>query len=106
MMEPPDFEAMLSESRKARQEDMALIESMTRLSNNADFKIYLEKIICHRIEGFAQMLLSPSGGLDGMVRSEYLKGAMFAFCLARDLPTIIMQSISDMNPPRQESDNG
>lgn len=100
---PNNLEEMLRASREAKREDLQLIESMTRLSNNADFKVYLEKIIGTRIESFAQTLLEPAGGLDGMVRSEYIKGAMFALCLARDLPSIIMASMSDVRTPQESS---
>lgn len=100
---PVAIEELLRQSRQAKQEDLALGDAMERLVRNPDFAVYLRFVIGSRIDAFGQSLLEPAGGLDGLVRSEFLKGAMYAFCLARDLPSVIVQSMSDIRTTQENT---
>lgn len=92
------LEDLLRTSRAAKQEDLAFVETMQRLVKNPDFVVYLDKVIGSRLVSFGAMMLEPSGSIDGLVKTEFVKGAMFAFCLARDLPSVMIQSMSEMRP--------
>jgi hypothetical protein len=95
-VEDTDFrekaEELLKVSRVADQEDRKLVDNMQSLLHNQDFQIYVRQVLAPRIENFGATLLEPSGSLDGAVRSEFVKGALYGLCLARDLPTVIIAS--------------
>src|SRR5262245_33839858 len=93
----PQLEELLKLSRRARREDVALGEAMQRLVQNADFQTYLEKVIGSRVQSFGDTLMEPSGSQDGLVRMEYIKGTLCGLCLARDLPRVIIASMSDVH---------
>jgi len=95
---PEAYEDMVREANKAQREDMLLIDAMRRLLLNGDFRIYLGEVLGKRIAELGQQMLEPSGSMDGMVKSEFLKGAMYAFCLSRDLPSVIVQAIAEAKP--------
>lgn len=84
------LEGLLKTSRQATQDDRKLVESMERLLKNPDFTTYLRKVVDVRMELFVERISQPSESIDGMVKSEFLKGALFAFCLCRDLPSVIV----------------
>lgn len=100
------FEELLKASRKARREDIELGEAMERLLASKDFQVYLSKVIGSRLESYGQVLLEPAGGRDGLVRGEFVKGAMFAFCLARDLPSVIVAAMGEIRSNSGEPSNG
>lgn len=95
---------LLKESRKAQREDRELAESMQVLLASKHFQLYLSRVIGSRLEEYGKLMLEPSGGMDGLVRSEFVKGAMYAFCLARDLPQIIIASMSDSRTTQEPPD--
>jgi hypothetical protein len=99
---PPSYEDMLKDARKAQREDLELAEAMRRLLLNNDFRTYLGGVLAKRIDEVGRSLLEPSGSVDGMVKSEFLKGAMYAFCLSRDLPSVIVQAIGEAQPRPDE----
>lgn len=91
---------LAKEAKRAQKEDLDLAEAMQRLVSNRDFILYQVKVLGKRIDSFGQQLLEPSGSMDGMVKSEFLKGALFAFCLARDIPSVIVSAVEA--PPASE----
>lgn len=95
------LEQFLRQARKAKKEDIALAESMTRLLRNNDFQLYLQQVLGRRIEDLGALLLEPSLTHDGMVKTEFTKGAMYAFCLARDIPSVIVKSMSEMKSTQE-----
>lgn len=95
---------LAQEAKKAQQEDIKLAEAMRRLLQNNDFLLYRMSILGKRIDSFGQELLEPSGGMDGLVRSEFLKGALFAFCLARDIPSVIVSAMEEAKPTSEDGD--
>lgn len=94
-------EDLLRASRKADEEDKKLVENLTRLVQNHDFNMYLQQVLGPRIQTFGATLLEPSESHDGMVRSEFVKGALYGLCLARDLASVIVSATS--KPQEDES---
>lgn len=95
------IEAMLKEARQARQEDIELADAMSRLVVNRDFRMYQERVLQTRLDEFGARLLEPSAGSDELVRMEFLKGAMYAFCLVRDMPSVIIAAIGELRPKEE-----
>ena len=85
-------EELLKVSRKADEEDKKLVENMYRLTHSHDFAMYVKQVLGPRIQNFGATLLEPSGSSDGMVRAEFIKGALYGLCLARDLPSVILSA--------------
>ena len=65
---------------------------------------YYARLLDLKLQGFSEVLLAPAGSMDGMVRHEFVKGAMFGLALARDLPHVIIASMKDQLPSRDESE--
>lgn len=86
------MDELVKEGRKADLEDKKLVENMERLVKSHDFDMYVRQVLGPRIENFGSGLLEPSGSQDGMVRSEFMKGALYGLCLARDLPSVIISA--------------
>lgn len=81
---------LLKAGRLADEEDKKLVDNMQHLTQNHDFQMYAKQVLAPRIEQFGAMLLEPSTNVDGLVRSEFIKGALYGLCLARDLPSVIL----------------
>jgi hypothetical protein len=96
------MDALLRVSRKADQEDKKLIENMQRLVHSHDFIMYVRQVLGPRIEGFGMALLEPAGTQDGLVRSEFVKGALYGLCLARDLPSVIISATTKQEEASDE----
>lgn len=92
-----DFVERLEDLRKAAKradrEDALKVQALRRLMSSSDWPVYLE-LLSARLQPFADELLRPAGGLDGMVAHEFVKGAMFGLTLARTLPTVIVESLA------------
>jgi hypothetical protein len=86
------IDELLKVGRKADEEDKKLIDNMQRLVRSHDFEMYCSQVLGPRIQSFGAALLEPSGSHDGMVRSEFMKGALYGLCLARDLPSVIISA--------------
>jgi len=82
----------LREARKAKREDLELAEAMQALLVSQGWQLYLERVLGPRIQSFGELLLQPAGSQDGAWRTEFVKGALYAFCLARDLPSVIVSA--------------
>jgi hypothetical protein len=93
------MDELISAGRRADEEDKKLIDNMTRLTRSHDFAMYVNRVLGPRIEQFGSALLEPSGSQDGMVRSEFMKGALYGLCLARDLPSVIISATIKQDIP-------
>lgn len=97
-------EKLVREARKADKEDQVLADAMGRLLSSQDFQTYLTKLIYPRIMAFGTALTAPAGSLDGLVTSEYIKGTLCGLCLARDLPSVIIQAMSEVRKTQENTD--
>lgn len=97
-----DVAEVLRQARKGEKEDRERIELFQTLMRNPAFASFQE-VLGHKIEALGMSLLSPSGGLDGMIVSEYQKGAMYGLVLARDLVSVTV-AIADEQRKAQPAD--
>jgi hypothetical protein len=93
---------LLRDARKANREDQQIVDALQRLLASGEWKLYMDRIVGKRIQSLGELLLEPSGSTDGMVRSEFLKGALYGLCLARDLAGVIVASTRQDIHPRSE----
>lgn len=98
------IQQLVRDSRKADREDKELGEAMSRLVKNPDFQSYMAKVIYPRVQAFGDELAMPSGSADGLVRSEYLKGALCGLCLARDMPSVIIAAMGEVRAAQETFD--
>ncbi len=96
------FEELLKNSREANKQDRELAEAMERLVNFEPFQVFLSRVIGPRLQDLGELSLQPALTSDGMVRKEYLHGAMYAFILTRDLPQRIIASMKDIRDASTE----
>jgi hypothetical protein len=104
IVNPAIFEELLKSSRKATKEDIQLSEDLQALMAHKGWSQYLNQVLGTRIQALGSLLLEPSGSSDGMVRSEFLKGALYGLCLARDMPSVIVASMRDVRQPQENTD--
>lgn len=88
-------EELLKVAREAKREDMAMADVLRRLIANPDFQLYQSKVLGPRIIELQSAFLEPAAGIDGMVRTEFLKGALFAFHLSHNLPSVIVKATEE-----------
>jgi len=92
------------EARKANKEDRDRVEAFRDLFRLDAWKFY-QSLLDSRIQVMSERLLQPAAGIEGVLTSEYLKGAMYGLMLARNLPSVIVQSItSNLGSTDQEDD--
>jgi len=90
------FSDLLKASKEANKVDRELADAMERLLAFEPFQVFLTKVIGPRLQDLGELSLQPAMTNDGMVRKEYLHGAMYAFILTRDLPSRIIASMKDI----------
>lgn len=91
------------EARKAYLEDGAAADSFEQLQTTTAWGYYT-RAIDRRLQMFADQMLSPAAGMDGLIASEFIKGAMFGLSLARDLPSVTIQAMKDLRPQKAEEE--
>jgi hypothetical protein len=88
--------------RKAEREDLKLRDDMAELLRFKPFQVYCESLT-RRIEELGMGLTEP---LDehphAPARQEFVKGTLKGLLLARNLPTVIVQSMT--GPPTESED--
>jgi len=95
------FEDIIKASRAAMKEDLQLAADLERLVASREWIAYLNQVIGRRIQDIGELILQPSVSQDGMVKTEFLKGAMYGLCLARDLPSVIIRSMREASKPQE-----
>lgn len=98
------FEELLKASRAATKEDAQLADMLQTLTAHPGWAPYLNQVLGIRIQNIGVAILDPAGSTSGMVRTEFLKGAMYGLCLARDLPSVIIRSMRDVRSPQENAD--
>lgn len=100
-LNPAIFEELLKSSRKATQEDLKLADDLEALMRHPGWASYLALVLGRRIQDLGELLLQPAGSTSGAWRTEFIKGALYGLCLARDLPSVIVQSMRAERPEEQ-----
>lgn len=92
------IEELKKEARVANREDKHRAEVFEAFVKSEGWKLYHEWLV-KKIESLGSELIQPSAGIEGVLRSEFQKGSMYAFLLCRDLPSVI---VSAMKPTTDE----
>lgn len=92
---------LLSDARKADAIDRERADFLQALVKTPGWKVYLE-LLNLRIQNFADQVMAPAGSINGMISSEYLKGAMSGVIIARDLPAVIIAAMEQLRPATHE----
>lgn len=98
------FNDLLKASKAATKEDIQLAEDLEGLIRHRGWGPYQIQVLGKRVQDIGDLILQPAGSTSGAWRSEYLKGAMYGLCLARDMPSVIIQSMRDVRLPQGEPD--
>lgn len=103
-----EFKAQLEElkkvARKADKEDRERSEAFLLMFRTDGWPIYTA-LLNSRLQSLSERLLAPSGSIDGVLTSEFIKGAMYGLVLARDLPSITIESMRQISASTDEEDH-
>jgi len=83
---------LLREARVADQQDRQRCDAFASMVKSEGWRLFVE-LIDHRVQMFSDQLLQPLASMDQVPAQEFAKGAMFAFVLMRDLPSVTIASI-------------
>lgn len=103
MVDDVRLQELLSESRKAKKEDKEMAEALSAMMKTRGWAFYMQLLGAH-IQSFSDVMLQPAGSLDGLVSGEYIKGAMYGLVLARDRPSVIVESMKQVLASDQDED--
>ncbi len=98
------FQELLKASRQATKEDLELVEAMEALCRTPGWRIFVSRVLAPRVQGVGELILQPAGSTSGAWRTEFLKGALYGLCLARDMPSVIIASMRDVRLPQGDTD--
>lgn len=79
-----ELQELLKEERAREKLDRERVDQFRLLEKHGGWLAY-QALLSSKIQEASDMLLQPAQGLDGMVRTEFQKGAMYGLILARDL---------------------
>lgn len=97
------IEELLREGRKADKEDREKGEALGRLIAHPDWKVFV-KMLDKKCQLFGDQLMVPSGGVDGCIRQEFVKGALSGLIMARDLPSVTIAAARELRQPEESGD--
>jgi len=95
---------LVKASREAEKIDRGRAEAFGRMVSTDAWSLYVS-LLNAKIQMFSDVLLSPSGGLDGCIAQEWVKGAMFGLLLARDTPSTTITAMREARLAGPEDDD-
>jgi hypothetical protein len=75
---------IVKEQKAKDKYDRDRVEAFRLLEKQEGWKLY-QSLLAYHLQTTSDKLLQPAGGFDGLVSTEYQKGAMYGLILARDL---------------------
>ena len=100
---------LLKDARSADRIDKERAELFAAMLRTAAWLEYVN-LLEAKLQGMADEILAPSGSIEGMIRLEYVKGAMSGLVLARDLPSVTIAAMDQLetrsngpSPPRRRT---
>lgn len=99
----PHIEDLLKDGRALDKIDRDRAELFEPMVKTPGWLAYVE-VLNSMIEQRGTEILGPAGSVDGAMRLEYIKGAMFGLLLARDLPSVTIQQMSASRPATELPD--
>lgn len=103
MVDDARLQELLSESRKAKKEDKEMAEALSSMMKTRGWAFYMHLLGAH-IQSFSDVMLQPAGSLDALVSGEFVKGAMYGLVLARDRPSVIVESMKQVLASDQDDE--
>jgi hypothetical protein len=94
----PHIEELLRTAREATKIDKERIELFGLLVKHPGWTVYVE-LLEAMIQGKADEVLAPAGGVDRMVGLEYVKGAMSGLIMARDIVAVTIAAKDQIREP-------
>src|SRR5258706_15319904 len=94
---------LMKEARKADRVDKERAELFEGMMKTPAWKAYVE-LLELRLQLFADVVLQPSTSIDGSIALEYVKGAMGGIVMSRDLPSVTIALMSQINPSSDGDD--
>lgn len=104
IINPTIFDELLKSSRKATKEDVQLADALEALIKHPSWGPYANQVLGARIQNLGELILQPAGSTSGAWKTEFLKGALYGLCLARDMPSVIVASMRDVRQPQESPD--
>lgn len=90
-------EQLQKDMRQANKEDRHDAELFEAMVKTEAWKVFLKRASAIQ-QGYSEELLAPSGGLDGLVKSEYAKGALGGSLRILSVPQRTMESVKQIGP--------
>lgn len=91
------------QAKTADKLDRERAEQFRSLIRHPGWDTY-QKLLSSRIQSFSDVVLRPSGSMDGAIALEWVKGAMSGLLMAQDLPSVTIKAI-EATVPATEDDN-
>ena len=101
--EPAKFAELLKEGRKFDKLDRDRAEVFASLLKHPGWMIY-EDMLQGQIQQFGDLVLEPVAGLDGVFTQEFIKGTLKGLILARDMPSVIVESMKQEVPKEEDEE--
>ena len=92
-MDKATLDNLLKGAKAANQQDRKRADAFASMLKMEGWSLFVE-LLNERLQMFSSELLQPLSSHDETLRQEFVKGAMFAFVLMRDLPSVTIASVS------------
>lgn len=102
-MDKKIMDELLGQGRKADKEDKAMAQAFIGLLRSDGWAFNIQ-LLNATLQACSDQLLIPSDGIGGVLKSEFIKGAMFGLVLARDRPSAIIDAMKAVSASDQEDD--
>ena len=102
MIDQDTLQGLLQASRQALKVDKERADAFQSLMTTPGWA-FLVEMLNLRVQMFSELLLQPLESMDRAGVQEFLKGAMWAFVLARDIPSVTIQSLGKETEDVDES---
>lgn len=99
-----DIKELVKESRAADAEDRRRADLFRKMTQSEAWIEYV-RLIDAKLQEFSDQLLMPSGSWDGMVKSEYIKGAMSGLLIARKIASVTIGIGERLSRAQAEDDD-
>lgn len=94
-MQAPDISEITRLAHEADKIDKRRAELFASMVKTEGWQEYI-KLLEAKIQIFSDGLLPPAGSIDGMVKCEWIKGAMGGLIMARDVASATMAAAEEL----------
>lgn len=104
MLDKERLDDLLRDSRAADRIDRERAEAFQQMVASKGWAMFVQ-LIDARLQAFSDELLQPLSDMGRAGLQEYMKGAMWAFVLLRDLPANTIQAMKAAQQASKETDD-